>query len=234
MLMQFARLNDEKLMPVEGLTQTERTATVYNLRVKEDHTFFVGDGTWGFSVWVHNAYSVIPAPKGKSFVVVNDAGEVVRSAGAMTRIEATQLAGWLSTPETERSIWSLPDRLRGFEIELRLGGRTGLNDSFQAIDQFDSGVATSIKSVNLLEQGYTKNPQQVAARVQRYIKELAVFAKRGDETYAGITIAQSEVKRRVLAIVVPQATPEQQAALNALVAYGARLGVVVDVITILK
>jgi hypothetical protein len=28
---------------------------VYNLRVAQDHTYFVGHDDWGFSVWVHNA-----------------------------------------------------------------------------------------------------------------------------------------------------------------------------------
>jgi hypothetical protein len=29
--------------------------TVYNLRVADFHTYFVGGGLWGFDVWVHNA-----------------------------------------------------------------------------------------------------------------------------------------------------------------------------------
>jgi hypothetical protein len=28
---------------------------VYNLRVAEDHTYFVGEEEWGFAVWAHNA-----------------------------------------------------------------------------------------------------------------------------------------------------------------------------------
>ena len=44
-------------MPVERMTKTGRTEKVYNVRVVEDHTYFVGGEAWGFSVWVHNAYS---------------------------------------------------------------------------------------------------------------------------------------------------------------------------------
>ncbi|MEZ6143345.1 MAG: hypothetical protein R3B84_22485 [Zavarzinella sp.] len=29
--------------------------TVYNLRIADHHTYFVGDETWGFSAWAHNA-----------------------------------------------------------------------------------------------------------------------------------------------------------------------------------
>jgi hypothetical protein len=32
--------------------------TVYNVRVSEFHTYFVGDQSWGFSVWAHNRYEL--------------------------------------------------------------------------------------------------------------------------------------------------------------------------------
>jgi hypothetical protein len=50
------RLLGRGAMPaiVERVERTDRTETVYNMRVEEDHTFFVGDPAWGFSVWVHN------------------------------------------------------------------------------------------------------------------------------------------------------------------------------------
>ena len=47
--------HNEVLTQVEKVVDTGRTATVYNLRVEENHTYFVGDLLWGFSVWVHNA-----------------------------------------------------------------------------------------------------------------------------------------------------------------------------------
>jgi hypothetical protein len=31
---------------------------VYNCRVAEYHTYFVGDATWGWSVWAHNACTI--------------------------------------------------------------------------------------------------------------------------------------------------------------------------------
>ena len=45
-------------MPVERIVLTEQSSTVYNLRIAEDHTYFVGQDDWEFSVWVHNAYNV--------------------------------------------------------------------------------------------------------------------------------------------------------------------------------
>ncbi|MGH3968735.1 MAG: polymorphic toxin-type HINT domain-containing protein, partial [Mycobacterium sp.] len=41
--------------PIERVVRTDRTSKVYCLRVEEDHTFFIGEQWWGFSVWVHNA-----------------------------------------------------------------------------------------------------------------------------------------------------------------------------------
>ena len=52
---------DEQTACVQSVTATTRTATVYNLRVAADHTFFVGSHAWGFSLWVHNAYKIQPS-----------------------------------------------------------------------------------------------------------------------------------------------------------------------------
>ena len=39
---------------VESNVDTGRTETVYNLEIEGDHTYFVGDLTWGWQVWAHN------------------------------------------------------------------------------------------------------------------------------------------------------------------------------------
>ncbi len=39
---------------VEGIRDTGDFAPVYNFRVAEDHTYFVGCDEWGFAVWAHN------------------------------------------------------------------------------------------------------------------------------------------------------------------------------------
>jgi hypothetical protein len=40
---------------VEEVEDTGEWETVYNLRVADFHTYFVGCDEWGFSVWAHNA-----------------------------------------------------------------------------------------------------------------------------------------------------------------------------------
>jgi hypothetical protein len=42
--------------PVTDLLDTGAWDTVYNFRIADYHTYFVGDDHWGFSVWAHNAY----------------------------------------------------------------------------------------------------------------------------------------------------------------------------------
>ena len=46
---------DGRWLAVERLEDTGRLETVYNLRVQDYHTYFVGSEEWGFSVWAHNA-----------------------------------------------------------------------------------------------------------------------------------------------------------------------------------
>lgn len=47
---------DGRWLPLEAAHNTGRVETVYNLRIADWHTYFVGSGEWGFGVWVHNAY----------------------------------------------------------------------------------------------------------------------------------------------------------------------------------
>jgi hypothetical protein len=48
--------HDGRWVAVEEVYDTGEWETVYNLRVAEHHTYFVGSQEWGFSVWAHNQY----------------------------------------------------------------------------------------------------------------------------------------------------------------------------------
>ena len=41
---------------VEKTVPTGESETVYNFRVADHHTYFVGSESWGFAVWTHNCY----------------------------------------------------------------------------------------------------------------------------------------------------------------------------------
>ncbi len=50
--------DDGQLVPVGEVYDTGEWEKVYNLRVAEHHTYFVGSEEWGFSVWAHNSYTL--------------------------------------------------------------------------------------------------------------------------------------------------------------------------------
>ena len=43
------------LVTIESISNLNEITTVYNLRVADHHTYFVGGALWGWDVWVHNA-----------------------------------------------------------------------------------------------------------------------------------------------------------------------------------
>lgn len=49
--------HDGKWVFVEDLCDTDVYETVYNMRVAECHTYFVGCEKWEFTVWAHNSYA---------------------------------------------------------------------------------------------------------------------------------------------------------------------------------
>jgi len=46
--------HDGQELTLHAIRDTCEYATVYNLRIAEYHTYFVGCAEWGFSVWAHN------------------------------------------------------------------------------------------------------------------------------------------------------------------------------------
>jgi hypothetical protein len=46
--------HDGQLLRIDAIHSTLQIATVYNLRVADYHTYFVGCDEWGWSVWAHN------------------------------------------------------------------------------------------------------------------------------------------------------------------------------------
>lgn len=47
--------HDGQWVSLEGVRDTGEEDTVYNLRIADYHSYFVGARDWGFSVWAHNA-----------------------------------------------------------------------------------------------------------------------------------------------------------------------------------
>jgi hypothetical protein len=57
--------------------------TVYNLRVADFHTYFVGSSLWGFDVWVHNANYIAPSSTAMRAEGVGNQRIVVHSDGSI-------------------------------------------------------------------------------------------------------------------------------------------------------
>ena len=50
---------DGRAVPLLEVRHTGETEAVYNFRVTEGHTYFVGCAEWGFGVWAHNSYTAL-------------------------------------------------------------------------------------------------------------------------------------------------------------------------------
>jgi hypothetical protein len=51
---------------------TQEWEPVFNVRVADHHTYFVGDETWGFAAWAHNSYGTYKAVKNQSTAAIQD------------------------------------------------------------------------------------------------------------------------------------------------------------------
>ncbi|MEZ6141284.1 MAG: polymorphic toxin-type HINT domain-containing protein [Zavarzinella sp.] len=47
--------HEDQWISIEEIFDTDEWETVYNLRIADHHTYFVGCESWGFSAWAHNA-----------------------------------------------------------------------------------------------------------------------------------------------------------------------------------
>ena len=83
------RSADGGSVAVEAVASGE-AAAVYNLRVAEYHTYFVGDAAWGFAAWVHNMDYEIEEGSNRSRV--NFDGMEVRAVRDLSHLSDGTLA----------------------------------------------------------------------------------------------------------------------------------------------
>jgi hypothetical protein len=78
---------------VEDLLDTGEYETLYNLRVADHHTYFVGSREWGFSVWAHNAcvYQAVDDSGQVRYVGVANRGISRTLTERLTQAEARQV-----------------------------------------------------------------------------------------------------------------------------------------------
>jgi hypothetical protein len=81
------RSHDGRWQAVEGVRDTGREEVVYNGRVAEYHTYFVGDEGWGFSVWAHNSCGPTGSPVRVTGQIGYGSSDLSRAAQAYRRTE---------------------------------------------------------------------------------------------------------------------------------------------------
>ncbi|MCZ2342008.1 MAG: HINT domain-containing protein [Bacteroidales bacterium] len=90
---------DGSTVLVEAVVDTGTVEVVYNLRVADWHTYFVGGEDWGFSVWAHNAYYVIQEKSNGKWAVNLGGSSAITVAEFRTQAEAQRHLDWLPKGE---------------------------------------------------------------------------------------------------------------------------------------
>ncbi len=117
---------EEGWAEVVGLVDTGSWETVYNFRIAEFHTYFVGCDEWGFSVWAHNAActpgDVLAAAAGK--LSADEAAAVAASinkAGGFTKRSKKQANAFDEVAEVLRSKGIDVDGGAALQLRARFG-----------------------------------------------------------------------------------------------------------------
>ena len=67
--------HDGRKVTIESVEKTDEVVQVYNFKVADFHTYFVGSPDWGFDVWVHNS-----KPCNSADAAFQDAQKAMRDA----------------------------------------------------------------------------------------------------------------------------------------------------------
>jgi hypothetical protein len=148
--------HDGKLVQIESIGSTGEVTTVYNLRVADFHTYFVGGTIWGLDVWVHIA--------SYSFHASTDASE--RLQKVVARIGTRHLGTGTRATSAARSEILISGGLAsddaGHLLARILGGRGGKS-------------ASNIVAINsVLNRG---KMAQFESRIAEYIRTNSVAAR---------------------------------------------------------
>lgn len=143
--------HDGQILPVEDILDTGERETVYNFRVAEHHTYFVGSDHWAFSVWAHNIclepvrrtddrWNERRATNNPQVKIYGTAQFTTEAAGHDTHIDAV----------VERLARNAPD---GSYFVLNRSWRTALGREFVPLNTIGSDTHPDIIFVQALANG---------------------------------------------------------------------------------
>lgn len=178
---------------------------------------------WGAAAGI--ALSFVPfgsiISKGKKFTKIG--GEVLEQIddlGAAAKRADDLIAA-------ESNVWRLGPGPRGEALEQMLGHN--LPGNFPTIDRFQTGIATSIKSIDLDAASYLSG-NGLRSTLTRYVDKVAGF---NGANWAKVRIQPNQITGRSLEVVMPHGgTAAQQATIADIVKYGSTQNVTVKVITV--
>ena len=148
---------------------------------------------------------------------------------------STGLAGAFGTA-TNKIDWAMNPFERGREIEKALGADPLMSANFRAIDKFENGVATSIKSMDLNAGSYRdvdRGASAVKTRLKNYIDELKDW-KGGNVDDGRIPPPGVKITKRVLKVGVRScgASQLQKEVIDAAIKYADSVKVVIEFVAL--
>ena len=149
-------------------------------------------------------------------------------AGGALLAPAEAALGGSTLPGLTSEVFNWGLSARGFAIEGAAASAAGggaLIRNFPTIDRFMNGLATSVKSLDLLSKTYQQGGR-VLSTLTGYIDKLASFdgARRGGQVVGGVG---SEIQRKMLEVAIQKgvATPQQIEQIKKAVEYAKTQGV---------
>lgn len=107
-------LGADEWAEVQAVGAAAGEAVVYNLTVRDAHTYFVGDAGWGFAVWIHNAAWCEEAMRAGATRRVQTAGDITFKSKAEAQAYAAKLHGsHPSSPQEVQQIYGKNPNMRG-------------------------------------------------------------------------------------------------------------------------
>ncbi len=142
--------NDGTWVDVEDLLDTGEWETVYNLRVADHHTYFVGTAEWGWAAWAHNVYDI----KFKQWRI-GDAIDKPLKDGSAPSWKAVQSRYWKNRYAQSKTTGEFSaanlDRMRGGQAPIDYNRRTGKWESRELHHVLAQRFASNNTPLNLRE-----------------------------------------------------------------------------------